>query len=493
MRNTLRKQVYTNVKDLAKDAPDLLEVSNLSDVCLNDPHINYIEGEITPYMQHFGLRLINLIRKLERAKKDSEAVLALSDFTSAMPVARLSGKLNHVKLGEFSAVKALDVLTASQRGKDAAKKEYERALQIHKEFNPVDFYQSYSEIFNVIGAFNNLLTDSTKSFLHGIKMDIKAKRGKEYSSILKPSTPEEYKLMTKGEIDVAVRLADAIRNHHSFAQAEHLLDEYIENFSSMKAYMLMMPSMFSNDRLPKIVPDIATNIAIQKVHLKNLIGIDDIITELINHFKEVQKGTSNVRNILLYGVPGCGKTSVTYGIANALPFLHIIKLSRPDEIQRLIHYKNLLKEDRVYLLHIDDKNSLGGLGGYELERWTEALDEYVSTKNIDILMTTNMEHLPEKIIQRFSIIHKFEQPKEENLAKIIEFYNKDLAINLKPEELKQLTTGRISGYSPREVKHLFERAKERNEMTLAGIEGLVDAIKRNRPAVTSGEGISMVI
>ncbi len=206
--------------------------------------------------------------------------------------------------------------------------------------------------------------------------------------------------------------------------------------------------------------------------------IDNKIADFINIVKYqsqlLQRGVETSNSLLLYGSPGCGKTTVAKYISEqtGLPLV----VARFDAIVSSLlgnTAKNIRKifdfaDNKPCILFLDEFDAIAKarddqyeLG--ELKRVINSLLQNIDSfakQNILIAATNHPELLDKAIWRRFNTVIEIGVPQDEELVKLIRTFNDDFntdfgADEKKCEKLAKLLVGR----SPSDIKTIINNAK----------------------------------
>lgn len=217
--------------------------------------------------------------------------------------------------------------------------------------------------------------------------------------------------------------------------------------------------------------------------LKEQIILSKYVEEEIQSFVEcyverdklIKAGIDVSNTLLLYGPPGCGKTSVAQYISSVtgLPLVTArldglvssLLGSTAKNIRKIFDYVSkrecilFLDEFDVIAKLRDDKNELG-----ELKRVVNSLIQNIDSLNNDSILiaaTNHHELLDPAIWRRFSKVITLEKPQVSEMERLLQMYlsNYDNSILKNNKKMEQLLIA-FDGFSHSDVKTTISNAKK---------------------------------
>jgi SpoVK/Ycf46/Vps4 family AAA+-type ATPase len=207
---------------------------------------------------------------------------------------------------------------------------------------------------------------------------------------------------------------------------------------------------------------------------------------LIKHASDLEMaGVDLKKTLLLYGVPGCGKTSIAHYISEktGLPLV-IARLdgivssllgSTAKNIRKIFDYTNsmpcilFLDEFDAIAKARDDSRELG-----ELKRVINSLLQNIDNmpnSNVMIAATNHPELLDNAVWRRFTQKIEVKLPETEEIEPMIGLFTKNFDTDFLHDSSKMnKLINALLGLSPSDIKNIFDRAKVKcilsNEKTL---------------------------
>lgn len=207
---------------------------------------------------------------------------------------------------------------------------------------------------------------------------------------------------------------------------------------------------------------------------QQLTSILDNFKGILTYKKEIEKAGIEVNaSLLLYGPPGCGKTTMAKYIANELNLpLIVVRIdslissllgNTAKNIRKLFDYANskpcilFLDEFDAIAKARDDKHELG-----ELKRVINSLlqniDEFTQN-NILIAATNHAELLDKAIWRRFNSIVEVNKPGSEEIERLINLYFHSSDNDFKNiAKRMEILTENLKGYSHADIKTICNNA-----------------------------------
>lgn len=205
-------------------------------------------------------------------------------------------------------------------------------------------------------------------------------------------------------------------------------------------------------------------------------------------------GVDIKKNLLLYGRPGCGKTSIAHYISEqtGLPLV-MARLdgivssllgSTAKNIRKIFDYASsipcilFLDEFDAIAKARDDQHELG-----ELKRVINSLLQNIDAMPSDhvlIAATNHAELLDNAIWRRFVQTVEIGLPKQTEIEEMIDIFSEPFTSELTTDPLRRKAFAKVAeGLSPSDLKTVFDRAKVKcvlNKETCIRIEMLLSSI-----------------
>ncbi len=197
--------------------------------------------------------------------------------------------------------------------------------------------------------------------------------------------------------------------------------------------------------------------------------------DMVNHGAELELAGVNVRKtMLLYGNPGCGKTSIAHYISEqtGLPLV-VARLdgivssllgSTAKNIRKIFDYANsvpcilFLDEFDAIAKARNDQHELG-----ELKRVINSLLQNIDampTDKVLIAATNHSEMLDDAIWRRFVQTVEVGLPGQEELMEMIDIFSNPFRSELTDDVNKKRVFAKMAeGISPSDLKTVFDKAK----------------------------------
>lgn len=225
------------------------------------------------------------------------------------------------------------------------------------------------------------------------------------------------------------------------------------------------------DMVDIFIPDKSFEIPILKPYIHE--EIDEFISSYGQRDEILRAGIEMVSSLLLYGPPGCGKTTVARFVAykTGLPLVTVrldglvssLLGSTAKNIRKIFDYASkrdcilFLDEFDVVAKLRDDKHELG-----ELKRVVNSLLQNIddfSQNSILIAATNHHELLDPAVWRRFSKIITLEKPNRDEIMQLIKLHTKNQNSNVMENEKKlEMLAAAFDGISHADVKTVVNNA-----------------------------------
>lgn len=229
------------------------------------------------------------------------------------------------------------------------------------------------------------------------------------------------------------------------------------------------------DMIDIFIPDESYEVPILKNYIQE--EINEFIFEYEQRDEILRAGIDMISSLLLYGPPGCGKTTVakfiSYEIGLPLVTVRLDGLvssllgSTAKNIRKIFDYASkrdcilFLDEFDVIAKLRDDNNELG-----ELKRVVNSLLQNIDDFNqnsILIAATNHHELLDTAVWRRFSKIISLEKPNKEEIVELILHYLKNTNSNVLDNDKKlEVMASAFEGISHADVKTVINNAKKKS-------------------------------
>lgn len=195
--------------------------------------------------------------------------------------------------------------------------------------------------------------------------------------------------------------------------------------------------------------------------------------DTVNHFPKLSDAGLNIHlSLLLYGPPGCGKTTIAKALANKLRLpLLVARLdsmissllgSTSKNLRKLFEYASskpcilFLDEFDAIAKNRNDQNEQG-----ELKRVINSLlqniDDYLAEGNILIAATNRDELLDSAIWRRFSTVVSVEKPGQDETMRLLSSLLSNNVNSVSKDEMEKLSLI-FTGLSYSEIKKIITAA-----------------------------------
>lgn len=285
-------------------------------------------------------------------------------------------------------------------------------------------------------------------------------------------------LEEQGEISLAKRIRNIlIKKRGSLTSLDSFTTKPVDSESRMDIVEVTMPT-----------------VVIEEIVLSKY--TKEVVANFIESYKKrdllLQSGIDSLNTLLLYGYPGCGKTTVAQYISTitGLPLV-TAKLdglvssllgSTAKNIRKIFEYASqrecilFLDEFDVIAKLRDDKNELG-----ELKRVVNSLIQNIdsfSDNSIIIAATNHHELLDPAIWRRFSTILELEKPKKDEISQLIRIILQDKETNfyLNNKKIEMLSNAML-GLSHSDIKTIIFSALRNSILSQKSVLNYSDVLK----------------
>lgn len=247
------------------------------------------------------------------------------------------------------------------------------------------------------------------------------------------------KMLRDGESKMSKMILDSIeRRYTSFLSLDELSTTPVDAESRMSIVDVYCPT---NNEIKPILPELTAK------------KVDDFV-EMIKHQGDLYKnGVDIINTLMLFGVPGCGKSTIAKYVAQQLELPLVI--ARLDALVSSLlgsTAKNIRKvfdfaDSRPCILFLDEFDAIAKarddqyeLG--ELKRVINSLLQNVdsmSSNSVLIAATNHAELLDKAIWRRFHTILEIGLPGEDEIKEMIKFFIGDFKTTLPLSDDKKIT------------------------------------------------------
>lgn len=268
------------------------------------------------------------------------------------------------------------------------------------------------------------------------------------------------KLGQEGDSKMAKMILRAIESGHpTSVTMDELLTTPVDQESRLSIVDVEMPG---TEAMPIVLPKLVDN------------KVNDFIS-VVKHQKELIKSGIEVSNsLLLYGKPGCGKTTIAKYISEktGLPLV----IARFDAVVSSLlgnTAKNIRKifefaDNKPCILFLDEFDAIAKarddqyeLG--ELKRVINSLLQNIdsfATHNILIAATNHPELLDKAVWRRFNTVIEIGTPQENEIVDLLKVFVEGFHANFMIDEKKQDRIIKLlEGKTPSDIKNIVNNAK----------------------------------
>ena len=257
---------------------------------------------------------------------------------------------------------------------------------------------------------------------------------------------------------------DSIRVSGGFDQKLELLHDKFADFM-----------MNSNDDILSILKEFLLKVEDSCLDIADFNHIKKDVTLLKKHLKKSMSKKQKGVNILLYGVPGTGKTELTKTLAKLLD-VELFEVSYMDEDEEITTTNTRIKayrsaqailKNKKYLLMYDEAedifDSYSGFFSSKKQDNKAHINRMLETNQIPtIWITNNINSVDSAIVRRFDIAMELEIPKRKKRVEILKKYSEDL---LDKKTIKKLSHNRF--ISPAVIQRAVKVARNISESDIS--------------------------
>lgn len=283
-------------------------------------------------------------------------------------------------------------------------------------------------------------------------------------------------------ISYSMRLADRLNREGQEELAKCILqkiDSTIPHSGAVSDALRMIP-LDADSRL-QIVEVTPQDKSRQKIILSPIVKkqVEEFIGMIHNQSALELAGVDVKKTMILYGKPGCGKTSIAHYISEEtdLPLV-VARLdgivssllgSTAKNIRKIFDYiKSMpcilfLDEFDAIAKARDDERELG-----ELKRVINSLLQNIDSMptNCVLIAATNHPELLDKAVwRRFVQTVEIGPPEEDEVKDMIKIFTKPFTSDLSTEAQRSNLVKAMDGLTPSDIKTVFDRAKVKSVLT----------------------------